>query len=576
MKQKQIMALILGILVSVTIFIPTAVSINNNIRAELIYPRMGASIRTSPTEGSQSAKEWLEKPISIWISTDPAMGLLPNQWNKKSLWMIGLEASVISNMSLVICDVIEISQGRMDAIMDRSLALEIIVKIPGTIEPGLYNLHVAFKHNLTEVRAPIYPGSFLGVKGSGNAHTEGFYLSERVCVYVPWINDPEPNEQNPLNAFSFITMNDIHIAFSSIEETIPSNFAHLNQLREELSIWAPEVIIISGDLTNAPKNFPNEYMFGYEFYSSLGIPILTNNGNHDQGNLGLFPYYFSPLQSITDWSTVRFINFNSALQIDQKSTNWIINGIKIATNNRQAVFLASHIPLMDVFARDVSGSAAAIMDAMIMYNGTGLLHGHNHYNLVMDAEKARSAYLTYGNMEKACEIPSPQNPSVSEITKPKLIITTSGAKGARDKLTDFWTNYQAYEGYRRITIQNNRMMNYTYDLDGDGFRDPSYSQPLFQLNRTINYDSLIGIDPNAGVTYTIINNLTESIPSARVMVTVPKAPFGYQWNATGVNNILLRSQIANLTHVTLEYRVPIAAKTTQTIHIKPILISGGN
>jgi hypothetical protein len=273
---------------------------------------------------------------------------------------------------------------------------------------------------------------------------------------------------------------------------------------------------------------------------------------------------------------VKFIQINTASFLNGKQVSWISSTLK----NRPAkstVFLNGHIPLIDVLGRPYQGYSAVLLDSMIKYGGTAVLQGHNHYDMIMDADKAlpifkdliKSINVAIGSeiYTEACHIPSRVGNSAPSGVGTKLIITTSGAKDERGyKLRNegIWQDYQVYLGYRRITLANNQMVNYTYDLDGDNIRDPSYSTPLWQLNGSYEFDPL---NPSIGCNYTIINNLTEPIESARVRFLLPNE-IGKTWQPTsglGIEgtDFIKRYSVSNATHSFFEYRIRVPERIDQ-------------
>ena len=166
-----------------------------------------------------------------------------------------------------------------------------------------------------------------------------------------------------------------------------------------------------------------------------------------------------------------------------------------------------------------------------------------------------------------------------KISTPKIFLTTSASKDARVGIAKegVWEDYQPYLGYRRFTMAENNIINYTYDFNGDGKRDPSYGNPTEYhrfggLNWTLDFD--LG-NLMAGANYTINNNLTESIPWARGAIILPKVD-GHLWQPS-TPGVIIRTRFANATHEFLDIRINAPGKvagipTTTKINLAPQLI----
>ena len=64
-----------------------------------------------------------------------------------------------------------------------------------------------------------------------------------------------------------------------------------------------------------------------------------------------------------------------------------------------------------------------------------------------------------------------------------------------------------YAGYRKFTIVNNLVVNYTYDYNNDGIRDPQLCTPNGRYNISTTFDLGIGTSSTANVTWNLINNM---------------------------------------------------------------------
>ncbi len=586
---RKSQAVLICSLISSAVIVSAIVINSTTARAILISPRLGAPLRAWPARGPNDTpgpNDNLDQTFSAWVGTDPADVPVPASWLEKDNWKVHLQFSTLANCSPYACVVKSVSLDSNDFILggvgDSSALvgnkIRLDFTLPASILPGLYHLHLTFNSATVVLPYDITPGKYIGPSGSASASPGAFTLSEANCVYVPWIRDGSASDSlatlaTKLSPFSLIHITDIHTSLATHDLNSWVNEPAMDNLAVAIQSWGTDVVIPTGDITNGPGDIPEEYEVAYWWMRSLDVPVIMSNGNHDQGNLGLYTYYFGPQTSLINWGNVTFISFNSNIPMSALTVESIVGAIQASSAHGSPCFVACHKPLIDVFGRQAQGSAGAIVDALVGFGATATLAGHNHYNLVMDASPALADYLTLGDYDDAVHIPSRVGNEVPVGPDAKLITTTTAGKDARDNLQDIWPDYMPYVGYRRISLAGNQMANYTYDLDYDGKRDPSYSQPSNHLNRTFTFDADIGVGIAAGANLTIINNLTETISGARATFIVPNPPSGYKWNAAvGGSHITLRTSHANGTHVYLDFRLPVSRKSTVLIELLPELL----
>lgn len=596
MKIKNYLVFILIGAFSVTLVAGSFGYVALSARAMLVNPRLGTPMRTPAASGNATAEGYLDGTLSIYVGTDPADAMVPRAWLDKAQWEIGFTSTMLDNAPLVKGEVTSIettsnvfvSYGAGDSSWLSQNAIRIGVRVPASIQPGSYNLHVGFKQALAAANLTIIPGLYQGPASSASEFAAGFVLSEPNCVYVPWVNDSLPSDSLQSSSgyykpFSMVHLSDIHFGAEADERLqLASSEVYTSAFKDALSIIAPEVMIATGDLTRSPFARDYEYRLAYDWFVSLGIPVIISNGNHDQQNQGLWPYYFGPQTSVVDWANMTFISFNSNLVISGQTASLIAQEVKAATSRGHPVFTACHVPLMDVFGRQTQGSAATIVDAMVRHNGTAILQGHNHYNLVMDAATALDRYLTMGNMADACEFTDLEGEPLPPITGPKMIITSSVGYEGRDRLQQIWESYIPTTSYREIVMVDNMIANYTYDMNGDGSRDATYSTPVFDYTvdqsqdqiPLLNYSFVFDEgDFSAGANYTITNNLTEMIHGARAAIVLPNDQTqDNKWVLDSVLNdglvIYERSRITNGTHEFIDFRLNVDRWSNVTVHLK--------
>jgi len=585
---KQLLrVLIISTIFSSSLFVGVYVYGALNARAILISPRIGAPICASASDGTWDSTP-LGASINIIVGIEPNDLMVPLDWLNINNWEIGLAHSSLDNCSIIDLTIVAItavsnpftSLGLEDSSIWTKNAVEIEASIPQQIDACLYDLYIAYGMELDELQTRnTEVGSYFSDIAVGLG-TSPFVISEPNAVYVPLDTDATPNSANGNDPFSLIHITDVHTASNLLGEW--TNQLKMENLAEAMSIWAPDVVVETGDITNAPDHYPIEYQIAYNYFLKLGLPLIICNGNHDHGNLALWKQYFGALFTDVNWMGAHFIQINTATSsgVSGRAVNWVLSLLKEHRGDQwqgPPIFLNMHIPLIDINARQAQSYGAVLMDAMINNGGTAVLQGHNHYDMVMDADKALPIYLDLvKNMEivldetqfsDACHIPSRVGNTAPFGGSTKLIITTSGGKderGSKLRENDLWPDYQGYNGYRRMTLVENTMINYTYDLDDDGDRDPSYSTPLWMLNGSLDFDSL---HPEFGANYTITNNLTEGIDSARVRFILPLIP-AQNWvpavsmGTEGVD-YHLRYSVSNSTHQFFEYRIAVPKRINQ-------------
>ncbi len=156
-KMKKYRALLLVAICSASLIAFSYGYVVFNSRAVLASPRLGAPIRTGPTSGLGGSGGYLNDEVSIWVATDPADVPVPSSWNNKDNWKIGLRSTALDNMSLVFVQVTSaatsnsmfVSTGAGDSSSLASNAIKIIFRLPDSILPGLYDLYVGFKNDLS-------------------------------------------------------------------------------------------------------------------------------------------------------------------------------------------------------------------------------------------------------------------------------------------------------------------------------------------------------------------------------------------------------------------------------------------
>jgi hypothetical protein len=249
------------------------------------------------------------------------------------------------------------------------------------------------------------------------------------------------------------------------------------------------------------------------------------------------------------------------------------------------VFLMSHYNIDPSY---MQSAWMGISDMMVDKNLTGIFVGHTHSDLVGSIVKLRDALfnnvgrLIEGGedeyMNVLTDILETTNATTSylyPIREPQILMARTAAKNGDTimPVNNFTPAQLRYSGYRIVDISRNLASNYTYDLDGDGVRDPQVSFPvgMFRVSRVD--DAGLGTLTTAGTKWWLNNTGNEALRAARATFLLPNAPTGYHWDlaAGNMTTAYIRTQITNGTHWWIDARVPSAARSVVSLRIEPEL-----
>ncbi|MBD3188642.1 hypothetical protein GF325_17570, partial [Candidatus Bathyarchaeota archaeon] len=246
---------------SVSIIASTSSYIAVNAKAQLVAPRLGAPIRTVATNGTGAVDQFLGESMEIIVGTDPADKRAPRSWMKDENWHVGLASVNLENATVVECSVSSIHRipnpfintGVLDSPGIARNAVSINARVPSSIPPGTYDIHVSFKQSLPSTAGRVMPGSHQGPARSATMNAGGFLLSQPSCVHVPWVHDSLPSDPPGGNGsggagyhdpFSLVHLTDIHFgANPSTRLQLPSSEQYTAPIAEALSILAPDLLI---------------------------------------------------------------------------------------------------------------------------------------------------------------------------------------------------------------------------------------------------------------------------------------------------------------------------------------------
>jgi hypothetical protein len=316
----------------------------------------------------------------------------------------------------------------------------------------------------------------------------------------------------------------------------------------------------------------------------LSLPMVITNGNHDQFELGPWGHFFGSMYGTVKYDDLSLIKFDSTMPMGSGLLNWIGNR---ATSGRKdgPVLLACHYPL--AFSYFTSGWTG-LADLMVQNDITAILHGHTHADLNAEIETIRENYteiaLGISQSEDEYDFGSlfevfKTDPS-KPISAPQMIVTRSAGKPSRiEVFEDLFPGVEQYSGYRLLTLSGNKVVNYTYDYDNDGVRDPFLSTPNGRLNVSYTYDPLYGIGLPGNLTWNLFNNMTEDIPAARAIFKIHNPIPGNTWNLSPLNitnGAYIRTMISDGTTTWIDARVFAPEQDFVSLRLEQVPIGGGS
>ncbi|MHA1683744.1 MAG: metallophosphoesterase family protein [Promethearchaeota archaeon] len=590
-------------------------TVESQSTATIVYPRFGCAIRTLPSSGpGENTSDYLGDTVTFWVAPDPTESTIPGKWLKKNNWDVALTPSVMPSANLTSLRVERVVQGtnplalfggNLDVNLFFPSAIGIVCSIPADIVPTTYNLAIGYKTSLTpEVQQSgtidllPKPGSWRGPRGSASSgflkSNEPFVLTDQSVVSIPWAQDALSSDgaKNtdggmPVNPFTAVHVTDPHYDTNPEASIQKTWWDGNNSLWErDMSVIAPDIIILSGDVVENPgeEEFQGagEYNLAYSRLGALELPLAIVSGNHDNKNIGLWKHFFGPLFFSTTFDDLKVVGFDSTLPVGNDVLNWID-----AQSNRVnggPVFMTCHYNIDPTY---FPSGWVGIGDMMIRKNTTAILVGHTHSDMVGSISKLRDA--TYSNagdlitgeyddvrviLEDALELTNVTTGYLQPIGEPQIIMTRSAAKQSNvlAGALNFTNDTLDYSGYRILSIQNNRVYNYTYDYDGDGTRDPQVAYPVGLFHTTLEYDLNIGTDTSAGANWTLNNTSNEELRAARAIFELPSAPANYTWDLNPANKstAFIRAQITNGTHWWVDVRVSSAPNSITMLRMEPV------
>ncbi|MHA1794036.1 MAG: metallophosphoesterase family protein [Promethearchaeota archaeon] len=607
---KQISMVILLVVITIMPLSMMGVSINTNTRATLIFPRFGSAIRGPPTAGPGLNKtNFLNDTITFYVAPDPASSPIPPSWLVKENWNVALVPSVMptANCTKLVVDSVYLDKnkdvlfgGYLDVNPLYPTSVAIKCKIPADISPLLFNLAIGFKIKINPEKQhdgsiDLSPsiGSWEGPRGSASVippNSGAFLLKEENVVSLPWIHDAFTFDSNvslstgqPVKPFTVMHVTDPHYNENNKDWLLSNSLWENDSL-----VIAPDLVILSGDVMEDPGNErvmgAHEYNFAYNRLSRLHLPFIIVPGNHDNKNLGPWKHYFGPLFSSLKYDHLKIVGIDNILPLDTGILNWIDSTAKPVVKGGP-VFLTAHYNIDPSYFQS---GWLGLGNIMIKRNITAILVGHTHVDLVGSVKNLWNAM--YSNIDKlltgkesefeqilsnTIEISNASTGYLGPINEPQIMMTRTAGKqgGLAVGIDGFNSTLLNYSGYRILTIENDKVFNYTYDLDGDGIREPQVSYPVGLFNYKTTFDANIGVSLNANATWTLNNTSNEDLRSARAVFLLPAPPAGAHWALTAENQTsgaYIRAQVTNGTHYWIDARVPAPRQRTTSLVITPV------
>jgi predicted phosphodiesterase len=488
--------------------------------------------------------------------------------------------------------------GGMDVNPTFPTALGITCKIPASTAPVLYDLAIGFKTIITpkiqhEGGIDLIPhiGSWRGSVGSGSSGlftgSIPFLLTEPNAISIPWQYDAFSSDGmktyggKAVKSFTIMHVTDTHYDPTQL------NWMQNNSLWEnDSSVIDPDVILFSGDLMENPgasdSHGAAQYDTAYARLTGLNSPIVMVSGNHDNRNLGLWKHYFGPLFSSTRFDDVKVVGFDSSLPVGSGILDWIDQEASLAVPGGPVLLMCHY----NIDPSYFQSGWVGIADMMIQKNLTAILVGHTHSDMVGSVARLRDTIFSNAGllldggeralMDKVEAELETTNQTISylhPIRDAQILMTRTASKRGDTivPVQNFTEQQLTYSGYRLATIQDNLVSNYTYDLDGDGIRDPQVSFPSGLFRTSVIKDASIGTSTSAGATWILNNTGNENLRAARAIFLIPNAPANYHWNLVSGNltSAFIRTRITNGTHWWIDARVPSTRHSIVSLKIVP-------
>ncbi len=296
----------------------------------------------------------------------------------------------------------------------------------------------------------------------------------------------------------------------------------------EANLIHPDLVLVSGD--NAYGGSWGQYESLFYALKKLTVPLVIVPGNHEYQGWNGYLSFFGKTRHSIDYGNYRIISFNSGHARDQitwSQFNWLKKQFEQAPDKHFIVQL--HHPLFGSYG-PIQHLRNELLDLFKQYHVQIVLSGHVH---------ADSVYNQQGENLK----------SVSEDRPLYAVVTTAGNTWRKQYAT---SNIE--QGYRLLRFnQKGKLINYSYDADGDGKRDASASIPW----------NFLQVEQVGPLHYRVKNLLNESFSKARVRYQSNKI-MDYKSN---MGQIVSQQKNNNSEQIDVEFDLP--AHTTVDVRLIP-------
>jgi len=263
----------------------------------------------------------------------------------------------------------------------------------------------------------------------------------------------------------------------------------LQQIIDEINIINPDVVLMTGDI--AYGGSWDQYHRLLAAMEKINAPVIAAPGNHEyEGWAGFLTLIGEPYHAV-QFGHLQFISLNSGHgrdQLTEAQYRWLKGELDKLEGHTPIVQL--HHPIHH--RPDLRGYLAVhvqdLVQAFKQLKVPIVLAGHWHGDAVYDEDGQDRRDTWY----------FPGTP---------YVVTTAAGADLREK----YSSSPLHHGYRLIRLDKHVLVTYTYDMDGDGFRDATSSIPMGKLRAVPQDDQAVLVQ----------NELNEFFPAARVRIKVP-------------------------------------------------------
>lgn len=290
----------------------------------------------------------------------------------------------------------------------------------------------------------------------------------------------------------------------------------LKKIIGEINVINPDVVLITGDLTYRKKSKSMKKL--KKLLNRLNPPYIIAPGNHEYEDWHQYLKHYRKTRHINTFGNFVVTTLNSGHYRDQMTYSqlqWVKDELK--NHKNKTIFWQIHHSLFGIWS--LKNLQQELVSLIEQYQSPFVVSGHNHADDVFDkAGKKRSKEWDFDGT--------------------KYIITTTAGRDLRPKIGSCSPHY----GYRLLRIKNRKLINYTYDYDGDGTREPSCSVEFNNIK--VSYPDLNQIK--------IINNSNESFKKAMVSISYD----GDRDKKTDIGEIIYKYTTEKSTYFFIEFDLP--------------------